>query len=348
MLPFTTRKQQFWESLLSWLIAGDSTPSGLLEEASFEAVQGIFYPFYHLRYPFKAEWSAEIGRYQSVVDFYAWENSPTVFGDKEKASRKRTQAIMHWADETGETSGAYLKTVRASDILPDTLVEGVLRSSRITHHIVTLLPPRAELLEGFRQEAFKPTIQEVSEICSKQDLPNYIAKRVNQEMPGDSQRNCTIKDQAKLASYQRIYLPFWYAKYSYKGRTYAVLADGQQAHDIVGNKPIDVPESEKAKASAKKPWRALAVWAIASVVSLPAMWLLSSWIGPSATGSEGGSASLLALVALLALLAIVGLGWIPAVAMFTMGQKRQKRSIEGDHSKRQELAKKLLGAGPPS
>lgn len=55
-----------------------------------------------------------------------------------------------------------------------------------------------------------------------------------------------------------------------------------------------------------------------------------------------------AKVALPFLLATVGLCWIPAVVLFTLGEKRLKRSIEEEHSLRLELAEKLLRASPPA
>ena len=347
ILPFTSTKQQFWQCLVEWLIAGDATPKDLLAEASFGPVQGIFYPFYHLGYAFDASWTAGIGRYEAVVDIYAWENSPTVFGDAEKAARKRSQAITHWTDEAGETRGGYFKTVPGSNALPEALVDGVIREGASAERMVTLVPPRHDLVLDFKRERFQTDQAEAAEACLKQDLPGHVSKRVSQSLPGEVQRDLAVKETSRLVSCQRVYLPFWYASYSHGGRTHIVLADGQKPGAIVGAKPKDIQLSEKARANARKPWRALAWWIGTTVVSLPIVWVLSAWVWPSGEGMNQSALGLVGAGLLFLLLGVMGLGWIPAVALFTLTPKRLKASLVEEHARRQVLAQKLLESGPP-
>lgn len=345
VLPFRTSREQFWVALLQWLTAGDSSPSNVLEETNFDGVQGVYHPFYHLHLAYETPWSASVGQPQTVVDHYAWENAPELFGEHEKEHRKRATSIIHWTQVSGDEKGTFVKTLPASGALPQDMLDGLFRKGDWAESARAFLPSREVPVSGLFPIPFTRPAEEVAAECTQRDLPPFIERLVRQEIAEQTHRDLTTPTRSKVLRQWRVLLPFWCASFTCGSGKYRVLADGEHLGGWVGTKPEAPSRSEVMRDFTRQAWRAMAIWGAASALALPVLWLLALRLG-----SESGHSGILLRGALALLGAVAALGWIPALGLFLAAPKRYARLLARGRRKKHEDLQRLLAQvpSPPS
>lgn len=243
IVPFNLTLEQARNIFLEWLVQGNYTPDDILSQYSMKTFSGVYLPFYLFdKLSYRVSWSASCG-YDRNETYTDYETRTTSSGRTYKEPVTKTRTVTDWKPSSGEITGAYSKS---SLILatgkPEKMATFCESSPCAKDSIKTF---HTGYILGFGLGPFALPEKTAYENRIKQDLNKQIDKDVKRDIPGDRQRDISWNGDIYGISPKKLYLPYWTAVYSYKGKQYRSVIDGQASSRISGEKPQDSDKKKK-------------------------------------------------------------------------------------------------------
>ena len=224
LIPLTLSHAEVEEAFRKWLGRLWFRPSGLTRLKSFEST-GLYVPAWTFDCRVNSDWTAQSGYYYYVTETYTTrEGGRTV-------RRQRQVRKTRWESSEGSRR----------DVFDDHVVQA---SHGISAELATklgdfntreLVPYQAEYLAGWRAEEYQLDLEGAWEIALGRILA-LQERRCSADVPGDTQRALRVKNRVRQIRWKHVLLPLWSLTYSFGGRHWSVLVNGQSGK-IVGRAP---------------------------------------------------------------------------------------------------------------
>ncbi|HJX28241.1 MAG TPA: zinc ribbon domain-containing protein [Thermoanaerobaculia bacterium] len=227
LVPFRIGKDQACGIFGDWCRSGFFTPRDVRQAGRIDRLQGIYLPFWTFSMRADSTWEADIG------EWWYKESSQTYTDAQGKTRSKKTQ-VRHteWHPLRGKhhsyhyhflVSGAYgLPQAEALAVGPFQLLE--------------MRRYRPHYLAGWLAEPFSVPREQALAEC-QQAFREAEGARIRAFLPGDTQSGVEWTTTFSEVSDDLVLLPFWIGTYSYRGKVYRYVLNGQTGK-ATGTRPV--------------------------------------------------------------------------------------------------------------
>ncbi|MFN0204418.1 MAG: hypothetical protein ACKVTZ_23065 [Bacteroidia bacterium] len=222
VLPFTISHKKALDMFKAWIGEGWFHPNDLGEIARLDKIRGIYLPFWTYDAFTESSWTAEAGYYYYETETYT---------DSEGRRQTRQVQKVRWVPTSGYYEYFFDDVlIVASKGLPQDVLDKIndFKLEKIVNYDSQYLMGwdcevyQMDLKEGFKR-ADKRMDESLYALCSKQ-------------VPGDTQRYLQVSSRKSALTFKHILLPIWIAAYTYNGKIYQFVVNGQTG-SITGEKP---------------------------------------------------------------------------------------------------------------
>ncbi|WP_442602335.1 hypothetical protein [Paenibacillus sp. KN14-4R] len=225
IIPFHISKEKAIASFLQWKKKKWFMPNYFKKEHTVSKLTGIYVPFWTFDSSTYSTYSAEVGVYHYRTET----RTRTVDGKTETYTEQVRYTVWH------HTSGNYDRWFDDVLIPASTQHEAGLLKKFKDFQLKQLIPYRPEYLSGFIAERYSVPLR--SGWSSAQDqMSNDLNSDIRRKIGGDEIQNLNISTSFSDSTYKHILLPLWSAVYSYKGKVYRYLVNGETGH-VSGHVP---------------------------------------------------------------------------------------------------------------
>jgi len=246
IIPFEVSKKTFEEKTLFQLSQGAFTPDDILIKSMDKCIfRGVFIPVYYFK-----------GNYSAFLTYTAIFNIEEPYSDYEieyrdgesqriPVTKFRIREDKHPLEKN--ISDTYTELAIAMDFF--TLLNTgykttdlILFCEKLSYDQYKIKKFQDDLIEGFEKIPFSIDSNE-AELKIKERIRKKIKKNIYNGLQGDSQRNIHLHKPININvdDIKKIYLPFWFAIYSYNNKKSLFVMDGSKSSRIYNyNKPKDV------------------------------------------------------------------------------------------------------------
>ena len=246
IIPFEVSKKTFEEETLFQLSKGAFTPDDILIKSMDKCIfRGVFIPVYYFK-----------GNYSAFLTYTAIFNIEEPYSDYEIENRDgesqripvtkfRIREDKHPLEKN--ISDTYTELAIAMDFF--TLLNTGFKTSnlilfceKLSYDQYKIKKFQDDLIEGFEKIPFSIDSNE-AELKIKERIRKKIEMNIYIGLQGDSQRNIHLHKPINInvENIKKIYLPFWFAIYSYNNKKSLFVMDGSKSSRIYNyNKPKDV------------------------------------------------------------------------------------------------------------
>lgn len=217
VVPFRIGHKEAVRVFDAWCHKGFFTPGDVRKAARMDKLQGIYLPFWTFSMRADSEWEADIGEH--------WYKDQTkTYTDAQGKTRSKKAQIRHteWHPLRGRHhSWHYHFLVSGSHGLPqaEALAVGPFQ-------LIEMRRYRPEYLAGWLAEPFAVTHDEALAACQSA-FQEEEGKRIKAFLPGDVQSGVEWTTRFSEISDDLLLLPFWIGAYSYRGKLYRYVLNGQ-------------------------------------------------------------------------------------------------------------------------
>jgi len=99
-----------------------------------------------------------------------------------------------------------------------------------------LVPYRPEYLAGWTAEEYQLDLEQSWRLAQAAVVDSQQSRCAG-DVPGDTHRNLRVQNRIHGVRWKHVLLPVWSLQYSFQGKTYAVLVNGQTGQ-VAGKAPI--------------------------------------------------------------------------------------------------------------
>lgn len=217
--PFKVEPAACQHIASTWL--GDSwmVPADLRQGSRLGDFIGVYLPYWTFDADARAAWKAEVGhtRTERYYQNGEWKERTVVDWRWESGDVQR-----HFDDllipGTSRVSQAHLGAIRAFDLN-------------------TLSPYSPEFLAGFQAQAYDTPLEKAWD-AGRQQMREETRKTCIDQASTSQVRNFSMQLDFANESWRYILLPVYLANYTYSGRTYHAMINGQSGA-IAGQRPVD-------------------------------------------------------------------------------------------------------------
>ena len=225
LLEFKIPESQVRDHVRAWYGNVWFAPNALKSRALTDTVRGIYLPYWTFDAQVHAVWTAESGYHYYETEYYTDDN-----GNQASRQVQRTR----WVPASGHRQDFFDDTlVCASRGLPPELV-----SKFETFDTKQLTAYQPQFLAGWRAESY--AVELMPAWGSAQARMGDVQRgRCSSDVPGDTQRNLSVRNEFSHVTFKHVLLPIWIAAYRYNGKPYQFLVNGQTG-EVVGKAPWSV------------------------------------------------------------------------------------------------------------
>ncbi|WNJ19539.1 hypothetical protein [Pontibacter sp. G13] len=250
VMPFKVEKSTALDAFKHWLGQGWFRPGDLAKKAQVDKLKGVYLPFWTFDAHTSSQWRADAGYYYYVQESYT---------DSDGNRQTRQVRKVRWEPAAGRHSEFFDDVmVIASQGVSQDMMEDIL-----PFNIKDVVNYDSRYLLGWETELYQKDLKEGFGVADD-IMDQAIRAACSRAVPGDTQRNLRVKTQKTGLTFKHLLLPVWVAGYTYKGKIYQFIVNGQNG-----------------QVAGKKPWSAikiaLAVLAAAAVAA--AIWYFSEMQG---------------------------------------------------------------------
>lgn len=219
VIPFKVDTPACSRISTEWLGSSWMTPSDLRQSASKALFQGVYLPYWTFDARTPASWRAEVGhpRMERYRHNGEW----------------KTRTVIDWRWESGQVE----------QIHDDLLVPGAGSASPLllkeigNFDLNDLSPYEPKYLAGFQAQAYDVPLEAAWE-TGRQEMRERTKQACIARASTSQVRNFTMSLDFADESWRYILLPVYSAAYTYGGKTYQAMINGQTGA-IAGQRPVD-------------------------------------------------------------------------------------------------------------
>jgi hypothetical protein len=222
LLPFRVDRESAAQRFRGWLSGLWFRPNDLKSRSSLTALKGVYVPFWTFDALTHSAWTAEAGHYYQVPVQVMEQGRPVT----------RMETRVRWEPASGFLEKAFDDLpVPASRGLPPPLSREI--EPFPTAQLVAYQPA---YLSGFLAEEYAVDAREALE-AARRRMDEEVTAACAREVPGDTQRNLSVRTQYSGIAYKNALLPVWIAAYEYAGKPYRFLVNGVTGA-VAGHAPL--------------------------------------------------------------------------------------------------------------
>jgi len=213
LLPFAIDEPRARDLIRAWYGRQWLAPNNLRKRALTDTVHGMYLPYWTFDAKVHANWTAEAGRYYTVV-----------------VNGKRVQRVQ-WSDASGELDHVFddelvsASTGVSADMLRK--IEPFPTSS--------LIPYDPGYLAGWTIERYQIDLVAAA-ARSREAMDAQVRQLCASQIPGDTYRNLQVDATYADQRFKHILVPVWLLTYTYGHSVYQVVANGVTGH-MAGQRP---------------------------------------------------------------------------------------------------------------
>jgi len=227
VVPFQVSREQATRVFDAWCHKGFFTPRDVRKAARMDKLQGIYLPFWTFSMRADSTWEAAIG------EWWYSDRSQT-YTDAEGKTRSKKAQIRHteWHPLRGRHHSWHFHTlISGSRGLPqaEALAVGPFDLLEMRRY-------RPEYLAGWIAEPFGVSREEALLACQSA-FREKEGERIRAFLPGDTQSGIEWTTTFSQVSDDLLLLPFWIGAYTYRGKLYRYVLNGQTGRAATGTRP---------------------------------------------------------------------------------------------------------------
>lgn len=208
VVPFRIGREQTAAAFSHWCRGGFFTPGDVETAGRMDRLQGIYLPFWTFSMKADSVWQADVGEYW-------WET---------RGSGKSRRRVRHteWHPLSGRHhSYHYHYLVSGSQGLPQAEAEEVF-----PFDLRAMRRYRPEHLAGWLAEPFAVVRENALSVCQQRFI-RIEGERIARFLPGDTYQGLEWETSFSEVSDDLLLLPFWIGTYTYEGKLYRFVLNGQ-------------------------------------------------------------------------------------------------------------------------
>lgn len=225
LVAFAIEEALARQKFQTWLGGLWFRPNDLKKRAEVGEIAGVYVPYWTFDARVNSEWRAEAGYYYYVTENYtANENGKMV-------TRSRQVRKTRWEPAHGYRRDEYDDVlVAASKGLPQDIADELS-----TFDTRALQPYDPRFLAGWRAEEYAVELREGwGRGAQKMEREQYA--RCGRDVPGDTHRSLSVRNQFSAETFKHVLLPLWIASYRYNEKPFRFLVNGQTG-EVRGRAP---------------------------------------------------------------------------------------------------------------
>lgn len=225
LIPLELGQQQVEERFRKWLGGLWFRPNAL-RRADLGGATGLYVPAWTFDCRAHSAWTAEAGHYYYVTQTY------TVRVNGRSQTRTRQVRRTRWVPASGRRSDVFddLQVIASRGLAPTVVSRLGAFDTR------KLVPYRAEYLAGWHAEEYQVDLLQGWDQAHDR-VVSIQRGRCSRDVPGDTQRGLRVQNRIEDVRWKLALLPVWSLVYSFRGKTYAVLVNGQTGQ-VAGDAPL--------------------------------------------------------------------------------------------------------------
>ena len=217
VVPFRIGKEQAAAAFTRWCGEGFFTPGDVATAGRMDRLQGIYLPFWTFSMKAESVWQADIGEYW-------WE---TRGSGKNRRRVRRTE----WHPLSGRHHSYHFHhLVSGSQGLPQAEAEEVF-----PFDLRAMRRYRPEHLAGWLAEPYAVAREGALAVCQER-FQEIEGERIAAFLPGDTYQGLEWETSFSEVSDDLLLLPFWIGTYTYEGKLYRFVLNGQ-TRKATGTRP---------------------------------------------------------------------------------------------------------------
>jgi len=226
LIPFVQPGKAAQAALKSWIEGLWFAPSDLKAYARSEGrLGGVYLPFWTFDCDSDSRYSGLRGR-----AVYTSRNVTVMVKGKPRSRRQQVRTIR-WTPVAGQVSRHFDDVlVSAGGAVPEELLDGIG-----PWDLTALTAYREEYLSGFRSELYRSGLEQGFQ-TAQGIMKATIREDVRRDIGGDTQQIRQIQSRFDNIGFKHILLPVWAAAYSYRGRSFPFVVNGQSGK-VSGARP---------------------------------------------------------------------------------------------------------------
>ncbi len=219
LIPFKIEAEACYDIAREWLGSSWMTPGPLRQLAQVAQFTGVYLPFWTFDAVTKAKWQAEVG-HTKTERYYS-----------DGKWKTRTKTVWKW--ESGHVQLG----------LNDILIEGTGRLSAILlgrikgYNLHHLAPYEPKYLAGFQAQTYDVPLETAWE-SARHQMRESTRQACRDQASTSKIRNFSMELDFDEEHWRYILLPLYIAVYTYEGKPYQVMVNGQTGA-ISGQRPVD-------------------------------------------------------------------------------------------------------------
>ena len=224
LIPLDLARDQAAERFRSWIKGLWFRPNAL-RRARLDKAVGLYVPAWTFDCQVDSRWSAEAGHYYYVTQSY------TVHVNGRSQRRTRRVRKTRWVPARGARSDTYddIQVIASKGLAPEVAARLGAFDTR------ELVPYQPEYLAGWAAEEYQVDLLQGWD-SAHQRVVDTQYQRCSGDVPGDTQRSLRVQNQIEDVRWKLVLLPVWSLVYSFRGKHYAVLVNGQTGQ-VAGEAP---------------------------------------------------------------------------------------------------------------
>ncbi len=224
LIPLELGQEQVEQRFRGWLRGLWFRPSAL-KRAGIGGANGLYVPAWTFDCHVHSAWNAEAGHYYYVTKSY------TVRVNGRSETRTRRVRRTRWVPARGRRSDRFddLQVIASHGLAPTVVARLGAYDTR------ELVPYQAEYLAGWYAEEYQIDLLQGWD-QAHDEVVAIQRERCSRDVPGDTQRGLRVQNQIEEVRWKLALLPVWSLVYSFRGKSYAVLVNGQTGQ-VAGDAP---------------------------------------------------------------------------------------------------------------
>ncbi|MEE2939513.1 MAG: zinc ribbon domain-containing protein [Planctomycetota bacterium] len=224
LIPLEIGRENVDATLRTWIRSLWFRPNAIKRTSRFEAV-GVYVPAWTFDAAVHSDWSAESGTYYWVTETYR-----TRVNGKWQTRTRRVRKVRWWPS-WGQRDDHHDDVLVIASRGVDEELAGALGGFSTEE----LVPYEPSFLAGWRAEEYQVDLEE-GWVRGQELIEGMQRSRCADDVPGDTHRSLRVRNTFRDVRWKHVLLPMWSVTYSFRGKSYAVLVNGQTGA-IAGRAP---------------------------------------------------------------------------------------------------------------